>query len=128
MIYTVSTAVSAETIKEQMSEHAKAVGFGVLNVYDFKTLLESKGFPVSREIAVFELCNPKAAQHALDAFAEISVYLPCRLSVYERGSVTCLSTIGIDEMVHAVGVSDEFRLQMQGIFDNLKALMHSWEE
>lgn len=128
MIYKISSGATVETIKKEMETHAKILGFGVLNVYEFKELLEKKGFPIERDITVFELCNPKKAQGALTAFPEISVYLPCRLSVYEEAGVTCLATIGIGDMLSATEATEAFELEMKMVFDNLVALMHSWDE
>ena len=127
MIYKISSAATADTIKKEMAAHAKILGFGVLNVYEFKELLEKKGFPIERDITVFELCNPKKAQGALRAFPEISVYLPCRLSVYEEAGVTCLATIGIGDMLSSTEATEAFEIEMKTVFENLVALMHSWD-
>ena len=45
MIYTVTTDISPAQIKKQMEAHAK-----------------EQGFPIEKEITVFELCNPPGAQ------------------------------------------------------------------
>lgn len=127
MIYKISSAALVETIKNEMADHAKAVGFGVLNTYEFREILQSKGFPIERDIAIFELCNPAKAQKALITFPEISVYLPCRLSVYEEAGATTMTTIGIGDMLAATKTSEAFELEMKIVFDNIVALMHSWD-
>ena len=126
MIYKTTTTYPLETVKSQMEDHAKAVGFGVLGKYEFKKILESKGHPIERDITVFELCNPVAAQSALETLPEISVYLPCRLSVYEDNGVTTLATIGIEDMLGAVEVEADFEKHMSEIFEKVRALMNSW--
>lgn len=127
MVYSVNVTASIETIKKEMQEHAKRFGFSLLNQYQFQELLASKGFPIQREITVFELCNPNRAQKALMAFPEISVYLPCRISVYEEDGTTVLSTIAIADMLSVGTLDADFRAEMREVFDNLTALIGSWE-
>ena len=126
MIYKTTTQYPLETVKSQLEEHAKAVGFGVLGTYEFKKILQSKGYDIETDITVYELCNPVAAQAALDTMPEISVYLPCRLSVYEEEGKTVLATIGIEDMLGAVEVDDDFKKHMSEIFDKVRALMNGW--
>lgn len=126
MLYTTQTSLPLESIKSQLAERAKAAGFGVLGQYDFKKILGSKGLPIERDITVYELCNPSAAQGALTALPAISIYLPCRLSVYEEDGKSVLVTIGIEEMLGNVTADDELRSSMLTIFDNIKGLMDSF--
>jgi len=127
MIYKIESNIPKKIIEIEIEEKAKAVGFGVLNAYNFTKILESKGFPIEQEITVFELCNPKGAHDALENIAEISVYLPCRLSVYEENGKTILATIGFDDILNAVEVDEAFKSFMSGLFENLQKLMLSWE-
>jgi len=127
MIYKIETTTSKETIEKEIEARAKEVGFGVLNTYNFTKILESKGFPIEQEISVFELCNPQGAHNALTNIAEISVYLPCRLSVYEENGKTILATIGFDDILNAVEVDEAFKGFMGKLFENLQKLMHSWD-
>ncbi len=126
MIYTVETDTPVETIKREIEAHAKEHGFGLLNTYEFKKILHDKGFPIEKEITVFELCNPPGAQQALSQIAAISVYLPCRISVYEEEGKTKLSTIGFEDILGAVEVDEEFKAFMAILFVNLKNVMQSF--
>jgi len=126
MIYKTTTQYPLATVKSQLEEHAKTVGFGVLGMYEFKKILKDKGYEIERDITVYELCNPVAAQSALDTLPEISVYLPCRLSVYEEEGKTVLATIGIEDMLGTVDVDDDFKKHMSEIFDKVRALMNGW--
>jgi len=127
MIYTITTQIDMETVKQELESKAKEVGFGVLNTYEFKQILESKGFPIDKDITVFELCNPSGAQQALTHSSEISVYLPCRISVYEKNGMTFLSTIGLEEIVNQFDKDAKFTAFMNLLFTNLKKVMHSWD-
>lgn len=126
MIYSQKTNSSILSVKEEMAAKAKEQGFGILKEYSFKSLLKEKGFPIERDITVFELCDPASAQAALSMHPEISVYLPCRLSLYEDNGKTVLSTIGIEDILSAVEVDDSFKAFMHEIFGRLKALINSW--
>ena len=127
MIFRTTTNYSAQTVKKQMEQKAKEVGFGVLGSYEFKKILKDKGFPITRDVTLFELCNPQAAQEALNAVPEISVYLPCMVSVYEEDGVTILSTIGVESIMENIeNIDDEFKKHMQEIFDKIRALMNAW--
>ena len=128
MIYTTTTSTSIETVKRELETKAKEAGFGVLNSYAFQQILESKGFPIEKDITVYELCNPPGAQQALSEIAAISVYLPCRLSLYENNGRTTLATIGFEEILNAVDVDERFKAFMTILFENLKRVMHSWDD
>jgi uncharacterized protein (DUF302 family) len=125
MIYKVQTKTPLATVKAQIQEKAKTLGFGVLQSYDFQEILHNKGFTLNTQITVYEVCNPPAANMALNAIPDISVYLPCRISVYEQNGMTVLATIGIDDMLNAVEVDDEFKQHMSEIFSNLRSLMNA---
>lgn len=128
MVYTITANASVDTVKTELEAKAKEVGFGLLKSYEFKNILESKGFPIEKDITVFELCNPPGAQQALTEIAAISVYLPCRISVYEVDGVTTLSTIGFEDILSSVDVDERFKSFMTSLFENLKKVMHSWSD
>ena len=127
MVYTIETKTDIKTVKEELEEKAKEVGFGLLNTYEFKEILHKKGYPIEKDITVYELCNPPGAQQALSNIAEISVYLPCRVSVYEKNGNTALSTIGVEELLGGLKTDESFKSYMIMLFENLKRVMHSWD-
>jgi len=128
MIYKIETTIPKKIIEIELEEKAKAMGFGVLHSYDFKKILKKKGFPIELDITVFELCNPAGAQQSLTVMPEISVYLPCRISVYEENGKTVLATIGFEDILSSVAVDEVFKNFMNQLFKNLQKLMHSWDK
>ena len=128
MIYITETSTNYNDVKKELEKNAKAEGFGLLNSYDFKRILHEKGFPIEKDITVYELCNPAGAYQALTEIAAISAYLPCRISIYEENGVTKLATIGLDEIIKAVEADDAFKSYMLMLFENLKRVMHSWDD
>jgi len=127
MIYKVETCKDINLVKDEIEEKAKEAGFGLLKTYEFKKILHDKGYPIEKDITVFEFCNPPGAQQALMHIAEISVYLPCRISVYEEDGVSKLATIGLEKIINALDVDNEFKSYMIILFENLKQVMHSWD-
>ena len=126
MIYKITTKKPLEVVKAELEAHSKESGFGVIGSYEFKKILEKKGFPIERDITVYELCNPQAASEALSAMPEISVYLPCRLSVYEDNGETVLATIDINDIMNSMDIDAEFKKNMQNVFAYLESVMQSW--
>ncbi|MDF1875410.1 DUF302 domain-containing protein [Sulfurimonas sp. SAG-AH-194-I05] len=127
MLYTVTTDTDLQTIKNEIATKAKEIGFGVLKEYPFKDILKEKGHPIERDITVYELCNPVAAQEALSKHPEVSVYLPCRISLYEHDGKAILSTIGVEDILKNFDLDDAFKTHMSDVFDKLKKLLSSWD-
>ncbi len=127
MLYTVTTNNSVKSIKDEIASRAKEQGFGVLKEYHFKEILKEKGFPITKDITVFEVCNPAAAQHIMRAHPEVSVFLPCRISLYEEDRKTIISTIGIDSILDSFTLDEEIKTYMHGVFEKTKNILNNWK-
>lgn len=103
---------SARTVDEVFADieaAARAEGFGVLHHYDFRKILDSKGFPIDKECRVLEVCNPGQASEVLAADMALNMALPCRLSIYEdREGKTIVGMIPPTQMLALV--SDDTRI------------------
>lgn len=126
MIYKIETTTPIESVKAELETKAKEFGFGILGVYNFQQILKNKGLILDKNIAVYEICNPIAAQEVLNNVPQISVYLPCRLSIYEENGLTVLETIGIEDMVSSLDINDKVTKYMHSIFDKVSLIMNSW--
>ena len=126
MIYKIISDKPIETIKKELASHAKESGFGVLGSYEFKKILLAKGYPIQKDITLYELCNPSAAQEILDAMPEASVFLPCRLSLYEENGKSVLATIDIEAILHTLDAENDLKLYMQSVFEYLQKLMKTF--
>jgi len=125
MIETVTTSTPLEDVKIALEATAKEFSFGILGSYKFKNILEGKGFPIEKDITVYELCNPKGAQAVLSDIAAFSIFLPCKISVYEENGQSIITTITIEAMVEAVNPTAKTQEHMQEIYSNLLNLMKS---
>ncbi len=128
MLYTIITKETISNIKKDMASHAKEQGFGVLKEYHFKEILEEKGSPIKKDITVFEICNPPAAQTILDTHPEVSVFLPCRISLYEENGDVTLSTIEIDNIIDNFELNADIKVYMNGVFEKVKKIINSWQD
>ena len=128
MLYMVETPASVETVKTTMDERAKEYKFGLLKDYNFQEMLELKHFPISHEIHVFELCFPPAAQQAMENVPAMSVYLPCRVSLFEENGKTKLTTIGMEEIMQNFDLPDDFKEHMGVVYKRLQNLMNSFDK
>ena len=128
MVYSVKVLESSDIIKKELQSKAKKIGFNLFNTYEFNKILQDRGFPIKKNITIFEFCNPAGAQQILEKLPELSVYLPCKISLYEENGVTVLSTIGLDDIISVLEVDEQFKAYLSIIFENIKQVMHSWDK
>ena len=126
MLYIVKSSVALQTIRNEIVAKSKEMGLGVLNEYAFKDILKSKGHHLEKEVFVYELCNPVVATQVLSKYPEVSVYLPCRVSVYEEDGQVVLSTLGIDDMTKNFDLDDVIKSRMDEVFNSITKMLNSW--
>jgi len=93
MTYVTESAKDVDTAAKDVEEAVKRNQFGVLHVYDLKEKLKEKGVDLANECRILEVCNPKQAARVLSATMEVSLALPCRISVYQEGGKTKIGTL-----------------------------------
>ena len=93
MLYTRETAVSVDEVCRKLETAAAEQKYGVLGVHDLKAKMQAKGVEFAAECRILEVCNPAKAKHVLEADMSISTALPCRISVYDQGGMTKVSTL-----------------------------------
>ena len=62
-------------------------------MHDLKQKMKEKGVDFDRDCLIYEVCNPQQAKKVLEANAEISTALPCRISLYREGDRVTLATL-----------------------------------
>jgi uncharacterized protein (DUF302 family) len=67
--------------------------WGVLGEHDIKARLAEKGHPIDREVRVLEVCSPSFAKKAIEANVAISVFMPCRITIWEENGKRVISTV-----------------------------------
>jgi len=126
MIYTTTTDLSLSEVNAQLEVSAKSHAFGVLHHYEFKKILESKGFPIEKDITLYEICNPKGAQALLTESPEASVFLPCRISVYEENAKRVLATINLEDFIEYIDASNELKEHLRSLYQDVIKLLNSF--
>jgi len=93
MLYRVESRKTLAEIASGLEAAAQKHKFGVIAVHDLKAKMKEKGVEFERECLIYEVCNPHQAKKVLEANAEISTALPCRISVYSEGAGLTLATL-----------------------------------
>ena len=129
MIYSVKVPERIETVKNEIEAKIEEIGFTLFDTYNFTSVLLDKGCSIEKQITVYELCSPPGAKQALVHLPELSVYLPCKLSLYEdEEGITTFTTIGLEDIISSVEADEEFKSYMNIIFLNLQRVMHGWDK
>ena len=82
MVLRVRSKKKLNEVARDLEAAAQRNKFGVLGVHDLKAKIIEKGVEFTRDCLIFEVCNPQQAKQVLEANAEISTALPCRIAVY----------------------------------------------
>lgn len=93
---------SPKTVDQAANDFEEAAsrnGFGILHVYNLKSILDGKGFPQEEEIRVYEICNPSWANEVLGIDLEMNMALPCRVSIYSQQGQTKVGMINPSTML-----------------------------
>jgi len=106
MLYRVESAKSLSQVTRNLEAAAQRHKFGVMAVHNLKDKLKEKGVDFDRDCLIYEVCNPHQAKKVLEANAEISTALPCRISVYQEGASVVLATIRPTAMIELFGTPE----------------------
>jgi uncharacterized protein (DUF302 family) len=93
MLYRVQSRKTLAEVGRGLEAAAQKYKFGVLAVHDLKAKMKEKGVDFDRDCVIYEVCNPQQAKKVLEANAEMSTALPCRISVYGEGAGVTLATL-----------------------------------
>jgi uncharacterized protein (DUF302 family) len=112
-------AAAVEDLRAAVAAH----GFGVLHAYDLQETLTSKGFPLEHACHILEVCNPQQAAKVLAADMSMNIVLPCRISVYEEGGKTKISTALPSKLLAALSDSPVLADVAEEVEEKLKAMI-----
>lgn len=93
MLYRVKSRKTLGKVASGLEAAAERHKFGVMAVHDLKAKMNEKGVDFDRDCLIYEVCNPHQAKKVLEANAEVSTALPCRISVYSEGAGLTLATL-----------------------------------
>ncbi|MBI5539087.1 MAG: DUF302 domain-containing protein [Bacteroidia bacterium] len=116
---------SIENISQKVPKACENNKFALLQTYVYHDIVESKGFPIKRKVFIYEICQAKTAALMLTDNPEFSIFMPCKLAIYEHEGKTVISTMNMDIMLNAIKSNVELYSNAMTVFNMLKALMDS---
>jgi uncharacterized protein (DUF302 family) len=93
MLVKLSTDKSVSETAAALQAAVQANRFGVMQIHNLQETMVKKGVDFERECLIFEVCQPQQAKKVLDQNMSVSTALPCRISIYEEGGKTVLTTL-----------------------------------
>ena len=116
--HTIKTQKSIDDVVTSLTDSLKSIGFGVLEILDFKKILSEKGLEFSDDYRLMEVCNPNLAKQVLDANPDLGLLLPCTIAVYQKDGENYIS---LARPTSLLAMASEQNLQFSGkeIEDNL---------
>ena len=120
----VTSNQSIELIVANVQEACDKYGFALLQTYKYHEIVESKGFPIKRKVFIYEICKAKTAALMLTDNANFSIFMPCKLAIYEENNKTIISTMNMGMMLQAVRSNKELYDDASSLFSKLESLMN----
>lgn len=120
-----TSTLNVEDIASKMQDACDKYKFSLLQTYNFFDILETKGFPIEKKVFVFEICQAKMASKILTANPEFSIFMPCRISVYEQGGTTVISTMNMEPILKVFEHNKEIYTEAVNLFNIIKELINS---
>ena len=116
---------SIEEISEKVAIECENHKFVLLQTYIYHEIVENKGFPIKRKVYIYEICQAKTASLMLTSNPEFSIFMPCKLAIYENEGKTIISTMNMGIMLNAVKSNKILYKEATTVFDAMNSLMNS---
>ncbi|MGI9567561.1 MAG: DUF302 domain-containing protein [Nitrosopumilus sp.] len=116
--YTVTTKKGIDKAIEDIAENLKKIGFGVLEILDFKNLLQDKGLEFDWNYKQMQVCNPELAKQVLEANPDLGLLLPCTIAVYQKDNENFVSLAKPSSVLY-VASDDVWKFIGKDIEENL---------
>ena len=126
--YKIISNQSIDGVADKVQMQCDNYKFALLKTYNYHEIVESKGFPIKRKVYIYEICQAKTASLMLTDFPGFSIFMPCKLAIYEHNGKTIISTMDMSIMLKAVKPNDELYNNAVSLFNTLKSLMTNLAE
>lgn len=114
---------SIEKIAQNVPVECERSKFALLQTYNYHEIVESKGFPIKRKVFIYEICQAKVAAKMLTTNPEFSVFMPCKIAMYENEGLTIISTLNMEIMLKTIQDNGELYAEAIAMFSAIKSLM-----
>ena len=112
-------------IAQKVPETCEQYKFALLHTYIYHEIVESKGFPIKRKVYIYEICQAKTAAAMLTDYPHFSIFMPCKIAMYEENDSVVISTMNMEIMLNAVSSTPELYKDTTTLFETLKTMMES---
>ncbi len=114
-----------EIIANKVQQACDNYKFALLKTYNYHEIVESKGFPINRKVFIYEICQAKTVSLMLTDYPNFSIFMPCKLVIYENNGNTVISTMNMEIMLKTVSANQELYGNATTLFNTLKSMMKS---
>jgi uncharacterized protein (DUF302 family) len=121
--YKISSKLPIEKVTEKVPAACEQNKFALLQTYVYHDIVTGKGFPIDRKVYIYEICQAKTAAGMLTGFPHFSIFMPCKLAIYENNGETEISTMNMGVVLDAVRSNSELFNDATSLFISLKSLM-----
>lgn len=121
--YQLTATKSVADIVTGIPDIAQQFKFSVLHSYDFQEILAGKGFPIERKAYVFEICRAPMASKMLAANPSFSIFMPCRIAVYEENGKTIVSTMNMELAMESIQHNPALYEEAAAIYQSIQEMM-----
>ena len=112
-----------EQISEKVPSACEQNKFALLHTYVYHEIVESKGFPIKRKVYIYEICQAKTAAAMLTDYPHFSIFMPCKLAIYEENGSTVISTMNMEIMLQAININQDLYKEATSLYSTLKIVM-----
>lgn len=123
LTYQISSGLNIEKVVDKVPLACEQTGFALLQTYVYHEIVKSKGFPIDRKVYIYEICQAKTAAAMLTRFPHFSIFMPCKLAVYENNGETVIATMNMEPALKAIRSNPELYQDATALFNTLKILM-----
>jgi uncharacterized protein (DUF302 family) len=124
--YKVVSKQSIETLVENLPAVVEQHNFSLVHTYVYHEMLEKRGHPIRRKVYLYELCQSKMAASMLTAYPQFSIFMPCKLAVYEENNQVVMATMNMQPMLKALKKTPELYQEATNMFGSLVRLIDSF--
>ena len=121
--YNITSKQPIGQVTEKVPAACEQNKFALLHTYVYHDIVESKGFPIQRKVYIYEICQAKTAASMLTYFPHFSIFMPCKLAVYENNGETVISAMNMETVLDVIRSNRELFEEANNLFSTLKSLM-----
>ncbi len=126
MIFTHQAKLGCDEIEARIEEEAKDFGLMLKKHFPFSKNLPESGFEIKEHVSVFELCKAPIAAKLLNTQPELSILLPCRISVYEKNGESYVSTPDLSVQMEMLVCDETLKKEILGLYEKITTMIKGW--